>query len=257
MPAVAAAASVVAGPAAGASLVAGPAAGGMGSGVRAAFRLRRYSSRLTGLPLPASRACTPATADRRPAHGARHGHPFLPAHGRRPCHCPKRPRGITVTSRTSRSARTSTGPGHRRGGSVTTPPEQAAPGKAGAADSEPRVFRPGGVSYLRIPARDARQSAAFYQAVFGWTVRDDPVSPAFEDGTGHVIGHWRTDLPVAGEAGVLPYIYVNRVDDTLWQVDEHGGEVVRTPYPEGDLWVATFRDPAGNVLGVWQRGPRE
>jgi predicted enzyme related to lactoylglutathione lyase len=26
--------------------------------------------------------------------------------------------------------------------------------------------------------------------------------------------------------------------------------------PEGDVWVATFRDPSGNVLGVWQRGPR-
>jgi hypothetical protein len=26
--------------------------------------------------------------------------------------------------------------------------------------------------------------------------------------------------------------------------------------PEGDVWVGTFRDPSGNVLGVWQRGPR-
>ena len=45
-----------------------------------------------------------------------------------------------------------------------------------------------------------------------------------------------------------------------WQRDnpaEHGGEVVRPPYPEGDLWVATFSDPAGNVLGVWQHGPRQ
>jgi uncharacterized protein len=120
------------------------------------------------------------------------------------------------------------------------------------------VFRVGGVSYLRIPARDARASAAFYHAVFGWEIRgDDPDNPSFSDGTGHVIGHWRTDLAVAGEAGVLPYIFVARVDDTLWQINERGGEVVRPPYPEGDLWVATFRDPAGNVLGVWQHGPRQ
>jgi predicted enzyme related to lactoylglutathione lyase len=26
--------------------------------------------------------------------------------------------------------------------------------------------------------------------------------------------------------------------------------------PEGDLWVATLRDPAGNAIGVWQQGPR-
>ena len=28
------------------------------------------------------------------------------------------------------------------------------------------------------------------------------------------------------------------------------------PYPEGDLWVALFRDPGGNVIGVWQQGAR-
>jgi predicted enzyme related to lactoylglutathione lyase len=37
---------------------------------------------------------------------------------------------------------------------------------------------------------------------------------------------------------------------------EHGGAPVMAPYPEGDLWVATFRDPAGNIVGVWQQGPR-
>jgi predicted enzyme related to lactoylglutathione lyase len=61
-------------------------------------------------------------------------------------------------------------------------------------------------------------------------------------------------LPVAGEVGVLAYIYVDGVDDTLEKVTAHGGPVVRAPYPEGDSWVATFRHPAGNVVGVWQQG---
>ena len=81
--------------------------------------------------------------------------------------------------------------------------------------------------------------------------------PSFEDGTGHVIGHFVTDLPVAGEGGVRPYIYVEGVDDALEKVAADGGAIVEPPYPEGDLWVATFRDPAGNVVGVWQRGPRD
>ena len=86
-----------------------------------------------------------------------------------------------------------------------------------------------------------------------------PISdrPSFEDGTGHVIGHFMSDLRVVGEAGVLPYIYVDRVDETLQRAVALGGEIVTAPYPEGDLWVATFRDPPGNVVGVWQRGPRE
>jgi len=139
---------------------------------------------------------------------------------------------------------------------VTTSPGEAVQGSDGSSASAPSVFRPGSVSYLRIPARDVRKSAAFYQAVFGWSLTGEPDSPSFADRSGHVIGHWRTDLKPVGEAGVLPYVYVDRVDDALWQITEHGGQVVQTPYPEGGLWVATFRDPAGNVLGVWQRGPR-
>jgi uncharacterized protein len=121
--------------------------------------------------------------------------------------------------------------------------------------NESPVFRAAGISYLHIPARDPEQSATFYRAVFGWTVGGSAEQPSFEDGTGHVIGHWVTDLPIVGEAGVIPYVYVDRVDDTLAKVEAQGGTTVKAPYPEGDLWVATFRDPAGNVLGIWQRGP--
>jgi uncharacterized protein len=121
---------------------------------------------------------------------------------------------------------------------------------------QPSVFRPGGISYLRIPAPDAPRTAAFYESVFGWNVRGDPDEPSFDDATGHVIGHFVPDLQVAGEGGIRPYIYVDSVDATLDKVAAQGGEVVTPPYPEGDLWVATFRDPSGNVLGVWQRGPR-
>jgi predicted enzyme related to lactoylglutathione lyase len=80
--------------------------------------------------------------------------------------------------------------------------------------------------------------------------RDDP---SFEDGTGHVIGHFVADVPVAGEAGVRPYVYLESVDETLAKAVAHGGEIVAAPYPEGNLVVATLRDPAGNVVGVWQQ----
>ena len=77
---------------------------------------------------------------------------------------------------------------------MTAPSTPADPGVEGT------VARPGGVSYLRIPARDVAQSAEFYRAVFGWRLRGTPQAPSFSDGTGHVIGHWRSDLPAAGEA---------------------------------------------------------
>ena len=131
--------------------------------------------------------------------------------------------------------------------------DQGAPADSGVEDL---VARPGGVSYLRIPARDLAQSAEFYRAVFGWRLRGRPDAPSFSDGTGHVIGHWRTDLPAAGEAGIVPYIYVTSLNDTLGTAAERGAEVVTQPYPEGNLRIATIRDPAGNVIGIWEAGPR-
>jgi uncharacterized protein len=120
--------------------------------------------------------------------------------------------------------------------------------------TEISVFRPGGVSYLRVAASDVRQSATFYRTVFGWKTDND--ASRFADATGHVIGHFMMDLPVAGEAGVVPYIYVRDIDETLARVTSAGGQVSTQPYPEGDLWVAMTRDPAGNAIGVWQHDPR-
>jgi predicted enzyme related to lactoylglutathione lyase len=121
------------------------------------------------------------------------------------------------------------------------------------AHEEPRVFRAGGVSYLRIPAPDPQRSAAFYESVFGWKVDRNREVPNFEDGTGHVIGHFVSELPVAGASGVRPYVFVGSVDDTLARAVAEGAEPATAPYPEGDLRVATFRDPAGNEIGVWQQ----
>ena len=122
--------------------------------------------------------------------------------------------------------------------------------------SEHPVFRPGGISYLRIPATDPDASADFYEAVFGWSVRRGRPDPAFEDGSGHVIGHFRSDHAAAGEDGVRIYVFVENLDEALERIRSRGCEVTTEPYPEGDLWVALFRDPSGNVVGAWQHGPR-
>jgi predicted enzyme related to lactoylglutathione lyase len=117
---------------------------------------------------------------------------------------------------------------------------------------EANVARIAGISYLRIPAKDAQRAAAFYEAVFAWTVDTDRAEPAFADGTGHVIGHFVVDESVAGEAGIRPYIFVESVDETLAAVASNAGAVVAAPYRKGELRVATFRDPEGNVVGLWQ-----
>jgi predicted enzyme related to lactoylglutathione lyase len=113
--------------------------------------------------------------------------------------------------------------------------------------------RPNGLSYLHIPALDVRAAAVFYGSVFEWQLTNlDSPRPGFVDGTGHLAGAWVADQAVAAEPGLLPYIYVADIDDTAARITAEGGTIVKAPYPEGNLRVATFRDPAGNVLGLWQ-----
>jgi predicted enzyme related to lactoylglutathione lyase len=110
----------------------------------------------------------------------------------------------------------------------------------------------GQVSYLQIPATDLMRSAAFYEKVFGWRI--ERPYPSFE--APGLIGQWVTDRPAAPDAGLLAWIQVADIDDTLDVVRASGGEVRQLPEPDGPRWLATIRDPGGNVLGIVQVGPR-
>ncbi len=119
------------------------------------------------------------------------------------------------------------------------------------------LFAHGQLSYIQIPATSVRQSSTFYADVFGWEIRGGSENHlSFTDATGGMIGAWLTGRVSSLDPGVLPYIYVHGIDATLKRVGASGGEIVKPPYEEGDLWVATFRDPAGNIIGMWQQGPR-
>lgn len=118
------------------------------------------------------------------------------------------------------------------------------------------LTRHGKLSYLQIPATEPPLLAQFYAEVFGWQVGGSPQHVSFKDGSGELIGAFVTGRHAADEPGMLPYVYVDSVDDALAAIEAHGGEIVKPPYPEGDLWVATFRDPEGNVVGIWHMGAR-
>ena len=119
------------------------------------------------------------------------------------------------------------------------------------------LFEHGRVSYLEIPAMQVRTSSKFYASLFGWKVRGgDDKHLSFSDATGAMIGAWVSGHVSSQVSGILPYIYVHGIDAALEGIKAHGCDIVKPPYPEGDLWVATFRDPGGNVIGIWQHGPR-
>jgi uncharacterized protein len=134
---------------------------------------------------------------------------------------------------------------------MTEPTEQP-PAASDDHSADVRLATPGAITYMHIPASDVRQAAAFYRDVFGWHINNpDSDRPSFDTTSGNLSGAWLSRHLAATEPGLLPYIYVDQIEDTVERILAHGGEIVTSPFPEGLLTVATFRDPAGNVIGLW------
>ena len=127
------------------------------------------------------------------------------------------------------------------------------PAAAGAGYSvDSGLARPGSVTYLHMPATDVHLAAAFYRDVFGWSLNgSDSDRPSFEDASGLLGGAWISDHLPPPEPGLLPYIYVMDIEKTIALIVAQGGAILTEPYSEGRLTIATFRDPAGNVIGLW------
>ena len=112
----------------------------------------------------------------------------------------------------------------------------------------------GKICYIEIPAADVQRSADFYQKVFGWNVRQrGDGSLAFDDGVGQVSGTWTPRFPAAGRPGLMVYIMVDDAAAACDAVVAHGGEVVQPIGADAPEITARFRDPGGNVIGLYQQ----
>jgi predicted enzyme related to lactoylglutathione lyase len=111
----------------------------------------------------------------------------------------------------------------------------------------------GKICYIEIPAVDVRRSADFYEKVFGWRIRTrGDGSIAFDDGVGQVSGTWVLGRPSATTPGFMIHIMVDSVAATIGGVIAQGGELVQPIGADAPEITARFRDPAGNVLGLYQ-----
>jgi predicted enzyme related to lactoylglutathione lyase len=122
------------------------------------------------------------------------------------------------------------------------------------------------VVHFEIPAEDLERAKGFYGRIFGWQldtmsmadgeytiVRTTPVDEKTQMPTepGSINGGMmrrdeRTPAPVIT-------IDVDGIDDALESIEAAGGETVtpRTAIP-GMGAFAYFKDPEGNVLGLWE-----
>ena len=119
----------------------------------------------------------------------------------------------------------------------------------------PPTLANGKICYIELPATDIARSAQFYKRVFGWNIRQrGDGHTAFDDATGEVSGGaWVLGRPPASAPGLLVYVMVDSVAATVDLIIANGGEIVQPIGADAPEITARFRDPGGNVIGLYQQ----
>ena len=118
----------------------------------------------------------------------------------------------------------------------------------------PPTFGNGKICYIEMPAKEIARSADFYQRVFGWNIRKrGDGSTVFDDAVGEVSGTWIVGRPPAAAPGLLVYVMVDSVAATVEAIVANGGEIVQPIGVDAPEITARFRDPGGNVIGLYQQ----
>jgi uncharacterized protein len=121
------------------------------------------------------------------------------------------------------------------------------------APADEPTYGNGKICYVELPALDIERSAGFYMTVFGWRIRQrGDGTTAFDDGVGQVSGSWVTGRSATAEPGLLVYVMVDDAAATLDAIVANGGHIVQPIGADAPEITARFRDPAGNVLGLYQ-----
>ena len=126
----------------------------------------------------------------------------------------------------------------------------------------------GGVVHFEIPADDQKRARKFYREVLGWRIEPVPgmdysmviTTDMDDDGRPAAAGAINGGMMARDGRITAPVITVDvpDINATLKSVEELGGSVVM---PKNEIpgmgYTAYFKDPEGNVMGLWQNLPGE
>lgn len=125
------------------------------------------------------------------------------------------------------------------------------------------VLMSGRVVHFEIPFEDKDRAKRFYRDVFHWQVEEMPeldyvgvqTGPTGEDGMASEPGYIGGGMTAkTGNSTATVVVLDSRdIDADLARVESHGGQVLEPRAPVGDMgFAAYFRDPEGNVVGLWE-----
>jgi len=127
-------------------------------------------------------------------------------------------------------------------------------GEGGYNIRMPPTLGNGKICYIELPATNITRSAEFYHSVFGWNIRKrGDGSTSFDDGVGEVSGVWVLGRPPCTEPGMIFYIMVENAEAVVKSIVENGGKIVQPIGADAPEITARFKDPGGNIVGLYQQ----
>lgn len=120
----------------------------------------------------------------------------------------------------------------------------------------------GRIVHFELPFDDEARARTFYTEMFGWDLQSYPgmnytmvsTGPSGDRGPTEP-GFINGGMAQRSENFTAPTVVVD-VDDieaTLGDVESKGGTVLAGKSAVGEMgWSAYFKDPEGNVVGLWQ-----
>jgi uncharacterized protein len=123
-----------------------------------------------------------------------------------------------------------------------------------------------GVVHFEIPVEDMEKASEWYKKVFKWNTEKYPGDMPYvlartcecdeqnmPKETGKINGgFYKRDESGASKSPVI-VIKVENIDEGMEKIKSEGGEIVREKVSVGDMgFYAQFKDPDGNIMGVWQ-----
>jgi uncharacterized protein len=122
----------------------------------------------------------------------------------------------------------------------------------------------GRVVHFEVPFDDGDRARSFYKEIFGWQLQTMPEmggytlvmsGPSGDTGPTEAgfINGGMLSRDQAATPGPVIVVDVDSIDASLEKIEGQGGSTVVGKTPVGDMgFAAYFKDPEGNVIGLWE-----
>jgi predicted enzyme related to lactoylglutathione lyase len=131
----------------------------------------------------------------------------------------------------------------------------------GFAVAEFTSHTPGTFSWPELATTDQKAAVAFYRALFGWDLNEQPIGPtemySMFQMRGKPVAAAYTMRPEEAQTGAPPhwnaYVTVANVDESAKKAASLGAKVFAQPFDVMDAGrMAVLQDPTGAVFQIWQ-----